>query len=190
MDVTISRPDIVYQINGTHQFVQAPILNGNAVTTTAVIDNPFGGAFRSNRRPDVVPGVDPFLHTGDGRYFLNPAAFTFPQPGNFGDLGRYALHGPGLSQLDFTVHKKFAIDEKRNLEFRAEFYNIFNHANFANPPAVLSTGLGTGANQIQPGQPFSFASAGAAFGVFNSTVSKDVGLGAQRQIQMSLRFNF
>jgi hypothetical protein len=190
MDITISRPDIVYQINGTNQFVQAPIVNGNVVTTTAVIDNPFGGAFRSNRRPDVVPGVDPFLHTGDGRYYLNPAAFTFPQPGHFGNLGRYALHGPNLSQLDFTVHKKFPVGEKRNLEFRAEFYNIFNHANFATPPAVLSTGLGTGAGQIQPGQPFSFASAGAAFGVFNSTVSKDVGLGAQRQIQMSLRFNF
>src|SRR5262249_46205762 len=144
----------------------------------------------SNRRPDVVSGVDPFLHTGDKRYFLNPAAFTFPQPGKFANLGRYALHGPGLNQLDFTTHKKFALDEKRNIEFRAEFYNIFNRANFANPPAVLATGLGTGANQIQPGQPFSAASAGAAFGVFNSTVSKDVGLGAQRQIQLSLRFNF
>jgi len=50
--------------------------------------------------------------------------------------------------------------------------------------------LGTGTNQIQPGQPYSSASAGAVFGVFNSTVSKDVGLGAQRQIQLSLRFNF
>jgi hypothetical protein len=190
VDVTVSRPDIVYQINGTNQFVQAPIVNNGVVTTTAVVDNPFGGAFRSNRRPDVAAGVDPFLHTGDGRYFLNPAAFSFPQPGHFGNLGRYALHGPGLSQVDFTLHKKFAIDEKRNLELRAEFYNIFNRANFANPPAVLATGLGTAANQIQPGQPYSAGSAGAAFGVFNSTVSKDVGLGAQRQIQLSLRLNF
>jgi hypothetical protein len=190
VDVTISRPDIVYQINGTNQYVQAPIVTNGVPTTTAVVDNPFGGAFRSNRRPSVVSGVDPFLSTGDKRYFLNPAAFTFPQPGQFGNLGRYALHGPGLSQLDLTLHKKFAIDEKRNLEFRAEFYNIFNRANFANPPAVLSTGLGTGTNQIQPGQPFSAASAGGAFGVYNSTVSKDVGLGAQRQIQLSLRLNF
>ena len=190
IDVTLSRPDIVYQINGTNQYVQAPILNGTTVTTTAVIDNPYGGAFRNNRRPSVVAGVDPFLHTGDGRFFLNPAAFTFPTPGQFGNLGRFALHGPGLSQFDFTTHKKFPIDEKRNLEFRAEFYNLFNHANFANPPAVLATGLGTASNQIQPGQPYSPAVAGAAFGVFNSTVSKDVGLGAQRQIQLSLRLNF
>jgi hypothetical protein len=190
IDVTISRPDIVYQINGTNQYVQTPIVTNGVVMTTAVIDNPFGGAFRSNRRPSVVPGVDPFLQTADERFFLNPAAFTFPQPGEFGNLGRYAIHGPGLSQLDFTTHKRFAIDEKRNLEFRAEFYNLFNRANFANPPAVLATGLGTAANQIQPSQPYSPGVAGAAFGVYNSTVSKDVGLGAQRQIQLSFRLNF
>jgi hypothetical protein len=190
IDITVSRPDIAYQINGTSQFVTSPIVSGGVLQTTPVVDNPYGGAFRSNRRPSVVAGVDPFISTGDKRFFLNPAAFTFPQPGQFGNLGRYALHGPGLSQLDFTLHKQFALDEKRNLEFRAEFYNILNRANFANPPAVLATGLGTGANQIQPGQPYSASVAGAAFGVFNSTVSKDVGLGAQRQIQMSLRFNF
>jgi hypothetical protein len=190
IDVTLSRPDIVYQINGTNQFVQAPIVTNGVVTTTPVIDNPYGGAFRSNRRPSVVPGVDPFLSTGDKRFFLNPAAFSFPQPGDFGNLGRYALHGPGLSQMDFTMHKKFKIDEKRNFEFRAEIYNLFNRANFANPPAVLATGLGTASNQLQPGQPYSASIAGAAFGVYNSTVSKDVGLGAQRQVQLSLRLNF
>ena len=192
IDVTISRPDIVYQVVSTGQYVAAPIVSGGAVLTVPVVNNPFGGAFRSNRRPDVVAGVDPFLHTSDGRFFLNPAAFSIPAPGSFGNLGRYALHGPGMSQLDFTVHKRFTIDEKRNLEFRAEFYNVFNKANFANPPAVLNNALGTNSagNQLQPGQPFTPSAAGAAFGVFNSTVSKDVGLGAQRQIQLSLRLNF
>ena len=190
IDVTISRPDIVYQVNATGQYVTSPIAINGVVMTTPVVDNPFGGAFRNNRRPTVVAGVNPFLTTSDKRLFLNPAAFTFPQPGQFGNLGRFALHGPGLSQFDFTLHKKFAIDEKRNFEFRAEMYNLFNRANFANPPAVLATGLGTASNQIQPGQHYSASIAGAAFGVFNSTVSKDVGLGAQRQMQLSLRFNF
>lgn len=190
VDVTMSRPDIVYKVVSTGQHVSSPIVSNGAVLTVPVVNNPFGGAFRSNRRPDVVSGVDPFIHASDGRYFLNPAAFSIPTPGNFGDLGRYALHGPGTTQFDFTIHKRFAIDEKRNIEFRAEFYNLFNKANFANPPAVLNNALGTGTNQLQPGQPFSAASAGSAFGVFNSTVSKDVGLGAQRQIQLSLRFNF
>ena len=190
IDITMSRPDIVYQINGTNQFVNAPIVTNGVVTTTPVVNNPFGGAFRNNRRPNVVAGVNPFLSTGDGRYFLNPAAFSIPTPGSFGNLGRGALHGPGLNQIDFTVHKRFKIDEKRNLEFRAELYNAFNRANFANPPAVLSNALGTGTNQLQPGTSFTSAAAGSAFGVLNSTVSKDVGLGAQRQVQFSLRLNF
>jgi hypothetical protein len=181
----------VYQVNATGAYVSAPIVTNGVVQTTAVINNPFGGAFRNNRRPDVVAGVSPFLSSdSNGRVFLNPAAFAIPKPGTFGNLGRYALHGPGLSQLDFTLHKRFKIDEKRNVEFRAELYNILNRANYANPPATLANALGTGANQFQPGTPFTLAAAGGAFGIANSTVSKDVGLGAQRQIQFSLRFNF
>jgi hypothetical protein len=190
IDVTISRPDIVYKVNATGQYVAAPLLSGSTILTTPVINNPYGGSFRSNRRPDLVAGVSPFLSTGNGVYYLNPAAFSIPTPGNYGNLGRYALHGPGLTQLDFTLHKKFVLTERVNLEFRAEMYNILNHANFANPPAVLNNALGTGTNQLQPGQPFTAAAAGSAFGVINSTVSKDVGLGAQRQIQFSLRLNF
>lgn len=190
IDITMSRPDIIYRVDSTGSYVTAVPANSNGALTTPVINNPYGGAFRNNRRPDVVAGVDPFLKTGDRRYILNPAAFSMPQPGNFGNLGRGALHGPGLTQIDFTVHKLFRITERQNLEFRAEMYNIFNRANFTNPPAQLSNSLGTGSNQIQPGQAFSSVSSGAAFGIANSTVSRDIGLGAQRQIQLSLRYNF
>jgi hypothetical protein len=190
VDLTLSRPDIISRVNATGQYVTT----FTAGTTTAVINNPSGGAFRNNRRPDVVAGVDPFLHTSDGKVFLNPAAFAMPQPGTFGNLGRFALHGPGLSQFDFTVHKRFVVNERLNLEFRAEVYNLLNHTNFANPPAVLANALPSNStstgNILQPLQPFTLAAAGGAFGIANSTVSKDVGLGAQRQIQFSLRFNF
>src|SRR5437764_12467809 len=91
------------------------IIPDGVVMTTPVIDNPYGGAFRNNRRPTVVPGVDPLLSSSDKRFYLNPAAFTFPTPGQFGNLGRYAVHGPGLSQVDFTLHNKLRFDEKRNL---------------------------------------------------------------------------
>jgi hypothetical protein len=105
-------------------------------------------------------------------------------------MGRYALHGPGLTQLDFTLHKRFAVTERMNVEFRAEIYNLLNHTNFANPPAVLANFLGIASGNLQPNQPYTAAASGGAFGIANSTVSKDVGLGAQRQIQFSLRFNF
>jgi hypothetical protein len=163
---------------------------GGTVISVPVLNNPSGGAFRSNRRPSVVAGVDPFLHGSDGRYYLNPAAFSIPQPGQFGSLGRFPLHGPGMRQFDFTVHKKFTISEKVNMEFRGEFYNILNHTNFAAPPARLANALGTGTNKLQPGQPYTLAAAGGAFGIANATVDKGVGLGTDRQLQLSLRFNF
>jgi hypothetical protein len=100
------------------------------------------------------------------------------------------LHGPGLVQLDFTLQKRFLVTERVNLEFRSEFYNILNRANFANPPARLNNALGTGAGQMQPNQPHSVAAAGGTFGIANSTVTKDVGLGTNRQIQLSLRLSF
>ncbi len=190
IDVTLGRNDVAYQVNGTNTFVNAPIITGGVITTTPVINNPYGGAFRNNRRPNVIAGVDPFLHTGDGKFILNPAAFAIPAPGTFGNLGRYALHGPSLSQFDFTLHKKFRISEATNVEFRAEFYNILNHTNFANPAATLGNALGTGTNQLQPGQSYTAAAAGGVFGQATSTVTRDVGLGAQRQIQFSLRLNF
>lgn len=190
IDVTLARNDLAYVVNGTGQVVNSPIVSNGEVLTTAVVNNPYGGAFRNNRRPSVVAGVSPFISGADKRFILNPAAFTIPAPGEYGNLGRWALHGPALAQLDFTLQKRFAITEKLNLEFRSEIYNILNRANFANPPARLNNSLGNGVNQIQPGQPFTFASAGGAFGVANSTVTKDVGLGAARQIQLSLRMTF
>jgi len=159
--------------------------------TTPIVNNPYGGAFRSNRRPSVVAGVSPYLsNPNDRRVFLNPAAFTIPAPGEFGNLGRWALHGPSLTQFDLTLHKRFPLAEKRDIEFRAEIYNILNHTNFANPVSRLNNALGTGANRLQPGQPFTAAAAGGSFGLMTSTVTKDVGLGASRQIQLALRFNF
>ena len=59
--------------------------------------------------------------------FLNPAAFAIPAPGRIGNLGRNALHGPSLSQFDLTVQKRFPIRERKNLEFRAEMFNVPNH---------------------------------------------------------------
>ena len=192
IDLTIARDDIAYRVNSTGAYVQKPIVaSDGTVLTTAIVNNPWGGAFRNNRRPDMVPGVSPFLSsTTDGRVFLNPAAFAIPTPGAFGNLGRWALHGPGLSQFDLTAHKRFSVGEKARLEFRAEIYNILNHTNFANPVSRLNNALGTGTNQLQPGQSYTSPAAGGTFGMSTSTVTKDVGLGASRQIQMSLRLSF
>ena len=190
IEVLVTRPDVAYRVNATGQVVNAPIVTNGQVLTTAVINTLGGGASRNIRRPNVVAGVNPYYEGGDKRQYLNPAAFSIPAPGTFGNLGRNALSGPMLSQLDFTLQKRFVIREQANVEFRAEIYNILNRANFAVPPSTLANSLGTGAGQLQPDQAFTQSAAGGAFGVLNSTVERTVGLGTNRQIQLSLRLNF
>jgi hypothetical protein len=189
-EVRVVRPDIVYQDTRNGTFVASPIVVNGSPVTVPVINVPGGGNFRNFRRPDYVAGVNPFIQTSDKRYMLNPAAFAIPAPGTFGNLGRNALHGPSLSQVDLTLQKQFPITEKIKMEFRAEVYNIFNRANLTNPPTQLNQSLGVGTNLIQPGQPFTAAAAGGAFGVASSTVERAVGLGASRQMQLSLRLTF
>ena len=189
-EVRVVRQDIVYRDTRNNNFVSAPILVNGAPVTVPVINVPGGGNFRNFRRPDVVAGVNPLIQGADKRFYLNPAAFSIPVPGTFGNMGRNALHGPALSQVDFTLQKQFPVTEKVNVEFRAELYNIFNRANFANPPTQLNQSLGVGTNLLQPGQPFTQAAAGGAFGIYSSTVERAVGLGASRQAQFSLRLNF
>ncbi len=182
--VQITRPDILYLDPTTGVYYGGP-----AAGRVAVINTPGGGASRNVRRPDLVPGVDPFL--GRDRQILNPAAFAIPKPGTYGNLERNLLHGPGFFQQDLIVAKKFAITEAANIEFRTEVFNLFNTTNFANPPALLPNTFTTGdAITLQPGQPFSTATAGSAFGLANRTVERAVGLGANRQIQFALRLNF
>ncbi|HEY3137858.1 MAG TPA: TonB-dependent receptor [Blastocatellia bacterium] len=178
IDVRVTRPDTVC-------VTSSGIVGGTGCTF--VINTPGGGSSRNVRRPDLIPGVNPFL--GSDRQFLNPAAFAIPAPGTFGNLVRNSLHGPNFWQADFVMNKRFTMTESSNVEFKAEFFNIFNHTNFANPPATLPNALGTGTNQIQPGQPFTRAAAGN-FGVLNSTVGRTVGLGTSRQIQFAVRINF
>ncbi len=179
--VQITRPDVLY-------VDAAGVYYGNpAAGRTAVINTPGGGNSRNVRRPDLIPGANPFINKD--RTILNPAAFAIPKPGTFGNLTRNQIHGPNFFQQDMIVAKKFAITESTNIEFRSEFFNLFNVTNFANPPAQLPNTYGAGVT-LQPGQPFTTALAGSAFGVVNRTVERTVGLGTNRQIQFALRLNF
>lgn len=193
IDVLITRPDIAYVGNtGTAiagQVFSSPVVTGGVVQTTAVVNTPGGGNSRNIRRPNVVSGVSPYLKSG--RQFLNPAAFTTPAPGTFGNSRRNDYTGPNLTQVDLTLKKEFNVSERLGFEFHADAYNVLNHPNYAIPGTVrltqtLATAPGNGA---QPGTPFNLSNAGA-FGALTSTVGNQVGIGANRQIQLSLRANF
>jgi len=197
INVLIGRPDVVFVDSA------GLVYTGSGAGRTAVINTPGGGSSRSTRRPNLILGVDPYLN--NDRSLLNPAAFTVPAPGTFGNLPRNALRGPDFHQFDLAFQKDFGLGESRNIEFRAEFFNIFNQTNFANPgstlaaPAAVPTTSNSTNNPynnpaaavaIQPGQAFTQSIAGTAFGVLSSTVEKSVGLGTNRQIQFALKFNF
>jgi hypothetical protein len=189
INVLITRPDIVW-LDPSGNVFQTQAAAGGAGVATAVINTPGGGNTRGTRRPDLIAGVDPIIQDG-GRVYINPAAFTTPKPGTFGNFPRNGLHGPSVRQADLILNRKFRTSESTNFEFRTEFFNIFNVTNYANPASTLPNALGTTAGLIQPGQPFASTTSGiGTFGKIGGTVEKSVGLGTSRQIQFALKFNF
>jgi hypothetical protein len=143
-----------------------------------------GGVFGGfSFRPDVVPGVDtrcPNYSVPECQF--NAAAFSNPGDGVFGNAGRNILRGPGFAQVDFSVFKNTRVTETSSIQFRAEIFNLFNHANFADPSGGLVRGDN---NSLRPT---------AFFGQSISTVGNQLGgllgYGGPRQIQFSLRYLF
>jgi len=205
LEIGIVRPDVVMQCvnasgcGGLPNGFVAQLASGTLPAGfIGVVNTPGGGASRNVRRPDLIAGVNPYL--SNDRLTLNPAAFTTPAPGTFGNVPRNFLKGPSFNQFDLIFNKRFKFSEATNLEFRTEIFNIFNHPNFDIPGSRLNLALptvscsggvctATGSN-IQPGQPYTQGAAGGTFGLLRQTVSRDVGLGTSRQIQFALRLNF
>jgi hypothetical protein len=71
----------------------------------------------------------------NAHFYFDPTAYdcTNVVPLTFGNSGRNAVRGPGRSNFDLTIGRRFKLAESRQLEFRAEFFNAFNHTNFMNP---------------------------------------------------------
>jgi hypothetical protein len=99
------------------------------------------GDTRNPVRPFVNPAFTGPVIIGSPNQWFNPAAFLAPPAasGFYGNLGRDTLIGPGLATWDVSVLKDTRIHERLNLQFRAEFFNILNHANFNTPNAVVFT---------------------------------------------------
>src|SRR5947208_806103 len=79
------------------------------------------------QRPDLVG--DPRAKSCMPNTFFNTCAFADPPAGSFGDVSRNSIQGPGYQIWDFSLFKNFSISERTKLEFRAEFFNVFNHPN-------------------------------------------------------------
>lgn len=95
------------------------------------------GDSRNPIRPSWNPAFSgPIVLGGPNQYF-NPNAFILPPTGTYGNVGRDILYGPGLATTDLSLAKNTSISEKLRLQFRAEFFNVFNRANFGSPNAVV-----------------------------------------------------
>ena len=97
------------------------------------------GDSRNPVRPNINPSFAGPVILGAPNEYFNPAAFSAPVIGTYGNAGRDSLTGPGLTSLDFSVDRKLAIKERLALQFRAEIFNILNHANFNEPNPVIYT---------------------------------------------------
>jgi hypothetical protein len=141
--------------------------------------NPTGnGDTRNPVRPNLAPDFHGPLYPRTVKQWFNPAAFAAPYPGTFGNVGRDTLTGPGLSELDFALAKSTTIHERLRAQFRAEFFNALNHANFTTPnPVVYSSGP-------TPKTPTAEPAPSSTAGVVSATAT------TSRQIQFGLKLLF
>jgi hypothetical protein len=160
------------------------VLSGSSPTTN--INNLTGAA---TVRPDLIGPVKMIRNVN--QWFSNsvcdptdpsncPAGATFGIPVSFvngarvlhfGSLGRNAITGPGFNDVDFSILKNTKIRETIRTQFRAEMFDIFNHANFGNPNLVATPGSTT-------------------FGVIQQTRFPTGESGSSRQVQFTLKVMF
>lgn len=114
-------------------------------------------------RPNLT-GIDPtFDNPADRTVFANPAAFSIPPFGSFGNAGRNSFDGPGTNNTDITVSKNFRIKDGPTVQFRTEFINVFNRPFLNQPNRFVDN---------------------PAFGTITSTLRDN------RQIQLGLKVSF
>jgi hypothetical protein len=121
-----------WQLNGI-----ATLLSGFPFTPLDGSNVSGDGDTRNPDRPSLVPGFSGPIVTGNPNQWFNPLAFALPTAGTYGNLGRGALIGPGLAELDMSLFKSFAVAEKASLQFRTEIFNVMNRANFASPNTTV-----------------------------------------------------
>jgi hypothetical protein len=155
-----------WQVNGILSLSSGEpltILDPNAAQNTRIGSNEL-------LTPNLIPGGknDPVL--GGPTHYYDTTQFTPSTLGFFGTVGRNTLTAPGFVNVDFSLFKEFPVTERSRLQFRAEFFNLFNHANFGIPVVT---------NFLSSGQPN--PSAG---------VISDTGNHTSREIQFALKFIF
>ena len=116
------------------------VINGSGLNN-AGINSTSGG---NEDRPNVVAGANMCADTGNPNQWFNPDIYSLPAAGTWGNVGRNSACGPPLYDLDTSLIKQTKITERVGLEFRAEFFNIFNIPNFQVPSYTIFSGRAAG----------------------------------------------
>ena len=122
-----------------------------------------GGNVNNFNRPNRVSGCNPYAADHGKHQWINSSCFVAPPEGQLGNAARVPVVGPDFVNSDFSLIKQFSFPENIGLNFRAEFFNLFNHPEFGSPVADIN----------QPG-----------FGAVNSTVNNP------RLVQLALKVTF
>jgi hypothetical protein len=155
-------------LSNPNAFVQAIAGNWNISSVVSLIS---GAPFSASAGGDIanVGGGsqraqrvgNPYAGTGLGqttKQWLNKAGFTSPAAYTFGNESRNDLRGPAHKNVDFNTFKDFSMTERATLQFRAEFFNIFNHTLYANPSTnVQSSSFGQITGASGTGREIQFA---------------------------------
>jgi carboxypeptidase family protein len=130
------------------------------------------GALSGGPRADYLGG-DIIVKDYANRQWFNPFAFGRPKNGELGNTGRNFLRGPGFTNFDLSLFKDFKFTERLNLQYRAEFFNIFNHTQWFGINTSISNVANESSAVTNPG----------VFGQLSTT--RDA-----RKIQMALKLTF
>ncbi len=162
-----------WQLNGIASFLGGTPLDVASGANTAGLAVSFRN---SAQRPNLVSGVPVFHNPSDPLQYLNPAAFSLPEVGQYGSLGRGSIRGPSIKNFDLSVVKNWKMHDRYSLQLRAEMFNAFNHPNFNGIDSFLN--LDDVAGDENLGKPL------------NPNFGRITATRGPREIQFGVKFNF
>jgi hypothetical protein len=111
---------------------------GNPFTPYMAVNNSFSLSSNAQQFPNVVG--NPRLSNPTPDEWFDVAAFAAPAPGTFGNMGRNSLYGPGLTAVNLSLRKSFAITERVAFDLSAHATNLLNHPSFGQPDPLIGAG--------------------------------------------------
>ena len=131
-----------------------------------------GGNDNNYNRPNQIAGCNPYAADHSKYRWINASCFAVPPAGELGNAARVPVTGPDFVNSDFSVIKDFRLHREMGLNFRAEFFNLFNHPQYGSPISDINYGSPANGTVSQ------------YFGEVNSTVNNP------RLVQLALKLSF